>query len=407
MNILQINKGDSLGGAAKVAYRLYQEFKKKKHASYMLVGEKGRKDEHIIALKKEKRSGLKDYLIKGLGLAEFFLYHDKKIINHPFFKQAGIVNLHNLHVRYFNLYQLMEISARKPVVWTLHDMWPISGHCAHSFDCRKWKTGCGHCPYLDTYPHLKFDLTAWLWRKKKDIYTKSQLTIVTPSHWLKKKVEQSLLKDKKIELIYHGVDEQIFKPQNKKKMRKELDLPLNKKIICFVAQKGRSNIWKGGNFLKQIIKNISSDNNKVLVEIGGQKNHQQRRGKLIEIPYLKKEEVLAKYYSAADVFLFPSLAESFGLVVIEAMACGLPVVAFNHGPIKEIVKHLETGYIARYKNLKDLERGINFFLSNKKRLEKFSLKARERVKKIFTLKKQAGNYLRLYRQLKQRRTNYS
>lgn len=400
MNILQINKGDNLGGAAKVVFRLHEEFRKKRHFSHILVDEKITKDKDVVVLEKNKEFKLKEYLMKGLGLAEFFLYNKPKIINNYFFKQADIINLHNLHVRYFNLNQIVEICKFKPVVWTLHDMWAFTGHCAHSLDCQRWKNGCGQCPQLDIYPHLKIDVTSWLWKKKESIYNNSDFIVVAPSKWLKKKAEKSMLANKRIELIYHGVDEQAFKPQNRKMLRRKLNLPLEKKIICFVAQKGSENIWKGGNFLKKIINEFRTDEDKVFIEIGGYQKSIENEGRVIKIPYIMKADNLAEYYAAADILLFTSLAESFGLVVIEAMACGLPVVAFDTGPMSEIIKHLRTGYLARYKDLQDLKAGVNLLLSNDKLLNDNRFMSRQRVQSYFTLRKQVDNYLKIYRSLR-------
>lgn len=399
MNILQISTLDSVGGAAQVAHRLYLECKKRKHKSYMLVGKKLSREKDIIEIKSKKENRLRRFVINRLGIGDLFLHNHNAIINSDVVKNADVVNLHNLHGNYFNLNELTSICEKKPVVWTLHDMWAFTGHCAHSFDCEKWMTGCGKCPYLDTPPKMLIDLSALLWQKKKAVYSKSDFTIVVPSKWLMEKVKKSVLKEKRIELIYNGVNEKIFKPGNKGALRKELSLPLDKKIILSFGAGGVNNPWKGCAYLKQAREENGRKSDDVFVEIGSNYNFQNQKNNLIHVPFIKSEKLLAKYYAAADVFLYPSLADTCPLAVLEAMACGLPVITFKTGGIPELVQHMKTGYVARYKDIKDLIRGTKLFLSNEKLLNENSQNSRKRIEKFFTLNIQTEKYLAVYQNI--------
>jgi len=167
-----------------------------------------------------------------------------------------------------------------------------------------------------------------------------------------------------------------------------------------VAHAGIENPWKGGKYVINCIRSLNKNKEIVLLNIGSDKEILELdRDEYVSVPYVDNPEKLAYYYSAADLFLFPSLAESFGLVIIEAMACGLPVVCFNTGPLKEIVRHKETGYIANYKDEKELINYVKLILSHPKKAQSFGKKAVIRAKKYFDFNIQTKKYLNIYKEL--------
>ena len=158
-----------------------------------------------------------------------------------------IIHLHNIHGGFFQTNLVPKLSKIAPVVWTFHDMFPITGHCAYSFECEKWKTGCGNCERLDIYPSIKKDRTKFLWKYKNKIFNSADFTIVTPSNWLKKCVEESFLKNKDIRLIYNGIDLESFTKTDKSAARKNSDCQKTKKS-SFFRQTAESKIRsKAGN----------------------------------------------------------------------------------------------------------------------------------------------------------------
>ncbi|MCK5345273.1 MAG: glycosyltransferase, partial [Candidatus Heimdallarchaeota archaeon] len=314
---------------------------------------------------------------------------------------ADIIHLHNLHGGYFNPLALPDLTKLKPTVYTLHDMWSLTGHCAHSFDCDKWQTGCGNCPYLNVYPKLWYDVTHKLWGIKKDIYKRSDLVVVTPSRWLKNKIEKSILSDKNVHLIYNGIDHEIFRPMNKTEVRKKLNLPLDKTILMFSAHYGIRNFWKGGDYLLKALEQID-DENIFFLNVGSSENLDKRIKSSIEwvsIPYIDNEITMAEYYAASDLFLYPSLADNCPLVVLESMACGTPVIAFETGGIPELITNMRSGYIARYKDVGDFVKGIKLFLNDMDLRTKAGLSARKDVETHFTLDKMVTLYEELYHTL--------
>src|SRR3989338_427987 len=259
MNILQVNTTDTLGGAGKVAYSIKNELEKMGHSSTFLVSRKYSQDNDVKLIR--PYSNFKRRLLKKVT---YYLANDldffpaNQILKMPEFQNADIVHCHNLHTNYFNLRTLEKISKLKPVVWTFHDMWPITAHCAHSFDGALKQNGFFTCPSLDIYPPIAWHNEKYLENKKAKIYANSKFHIVTPSKWLAEKVSRSILKDKDLSVIYNGIDNSVFRPHDKQKCRQELNLPADKKIILIVAKRGQSNPWKGGNYAREAIKTLKS-----------------------------------------------------------------------------------------------------------------------------------------------------
>lgn len=408
MKILQINANDIIGGAAQLGFELHKKLSEKEINNKMLVGYKYSDDKNVYAIyKRNVLNKSYKFILNNLNKyssQQFRFYPKKRIINNKITREADIIHLHNLHGSYFNLAILPLLAKEnKKIVWTLHDMWATTGHCSHAYDCERYKTGCGNCPYLDTYPALRTDNTKNLWRDKEAIYKKTNMTIVTPSKWLKNIVEKSVLKDKDIKLIYNGIDTNIFKPGDKKSIRKKLKLPENHKIIIFIAYMGFANTEKGGNYLKNIVDKIQ-DKKITILNIGG-KNAQTSEKNIINIPYIKDKNILADYYRSADLFVFPTLAENFPLTVLESMACGTPVVSFETGGVPEIIEHKKDGYVAKYKDVNDLYNGTKKILDDDELRKKMSDMGSAKIKNKFSLDIMANKYINLYKELTQKNDN--
>ncbi|MDP3792376.1 MAG: glycosyltransferase [bacterium] len=399
MRILQINTADTKGGAGKVAYQLQKELHKIGHDSTLLVSRKYAKDDKNVVLIRPE-SNLRRRILKKLTyyLAnDLDLFWSNNILKTPEFQQADIVHCHNLHTNYFNLATLEKISKLKPIVWTFHDMWPITAHCAHSFDGKIKENGFFTCPSLDIYPPIAWHNEKYLESKKRKTYENSNFHIVVPSLWLKNKVENSLLASRPITLIYNGIDTTIFKPLNKQECRNELGLPQDKKIILFLAKRGRSNPWKGGAYAEDALNGVKNRSDIFILDIGGDENKTIGNRKFVS--FVNDEKTLAKYYAASDIFLYTSLADNCPLVALEAQACGLPVVSFATGGIPELVDHQKTGYIARYKDADDLISGVRWMLSRSS--TEYATMREAAIAKIhsgFTLDRMTEQYLELYKQ---------
>jgi protein O-GlcNAc transferase len=397
-NILLINTAAGRGGAAKIAHELLnQSFNRRGFNSKLLVNEAYITDDFIETIRHPNPAlqRMLERYQRRKGLIDFFNFDSFYIKELEIFKNADIVHLNNLHGNYFSLFALPEMTALKPTIWTLHDEQSFTGHCAFSLDCDRWQIACGSCPDLRTYPMINKDTTDYLLATKKRIYENSDLTIVCYSQWLQNKLSKSILQDKDIRLIYNGIDEKIFTPTDKIRAREQLKLPLDKTILLFCANGGIHNPQKGGNYVLEAYKHFQDNPDIVFVCVGGTEQ-ESKAANWIDVPYVEDEKTMALYYSAADLFIYPSLAETFGLVIAESMSCGTPVVAFNNSTIPELVSHQQTGYLAENKNTKDFIDGIHYFLENNALRNAASREARKVVLEKFTLDRMIDQYLALY-----------
>jgi glycosyltransferase involved in cell wall biosynthesis len=395
-NILVIGTSDSVGGAARVGWDLGRALTKRHMEVKYLVGNKFSNSDKVSALLPKIPLGslirhFRTYLLAddidfGTGI---------NILNHPYFLKADIVHCHNLHGNFFKLATLVAICKQKPVVWTLHDGWAITAHCAHCFNCSNYNSGCHFTPGLNHYLPMLWNNSDYLWNRKKYLYSQCKnLYLVSPSRWLESRVRNSILSNHPITVINNGIDTTIFKSSDKQRARQALKLPQNQRIVLFVAQKGKKNLFKGGDMFTKIV-NVFP--NILFISLGGNEKNITRDKNLINVPYISSASTLVQYYSAADVFLLTSTAENFPLVTLEAMACGLPVVAFDVGGVKEQITHGVNGYIAKYKDIKDMIRGLEIFLKyDQNSLHHVSVINRKKVVTKYNLDLMADRYLQLY-----------
>jgi len=298
-----------------------------------------------------------------LWLQDVFYLRYYKLKKMKMYQEADIIHLHNIHGYYFSLLILNKIYKDwKKIVWTLHDDRSFTGKCWFALDCNKWMIGCWHCPYKKLYPKLFLDTTKFFWKLKQKIYSNIKFNLVTPSLWLKKRVERSpLMKDKKVDLIYNGINTDVFYSRDKLECRKKYWIPDDKFVVMFIADGGKWNTWKWGQFLEQMMSDFSDIDNLYFLSVWNRDENDLKNGK--ELWYITDQDVLAEIYSLADVFVYPSLADNCPLVILEALACELPIVSFATAWIPELINHKKTWYIAKYRDFQDLKNWIIFFLS--------------------------------------------
>ncbi len=257
-----------------------------------------------------------------------FIRHLKK-------ENPDLIHLHNLHNCYINLPMLFGYIKKQeiPVVWTLHDCWAMTGQCPYftMAKCEKWKTGCHDCPQLDIYPASKVDRTATMWRLKKKWFTGiKNLTIVTPSKWLAGIVSESYLKSYPVKVIYNGIDLNVFKPRTSN-FRSKYHIE-NQYIILGVAAG-----WGKRKGLDVFIELASKLDDRYQIVLVGTSEETKLPENIISIHHTQNQQELAEIYTAADIFVNPTREEVLGLVNIEALACGTPVITFDTGGSPECI----------------------------------------------------------------------
>ena len=377
MRIIQIHSTDGGGGGGLVAYHLMDGLCKHGHESELFVGSvKLSQDTHVkyltrkghiasqlanlFPLPRKCKTAIR-LIINNLtspriiakyltGKERDTVYKSYKDVKRILATKPDVVHCHNLHSNYFDLSALVYLSQHVPTVITLHDAWLLTGHCAHFFDCEKWKTRCGNCQNLSVYPAIRKDATAYNWKKRSEIYKNCKLYVTAPSKWILDAAYQSILNAGIVDsaVIPNGIDLDVFRPGDKIFARDVLSLPQDRFIIVFSASGLKRNAFKDYQCLRETLKILGSSRQDVLCIAMGDSGDVEFIGESVEIrfiPFISDAEIVAQYYQAADVYVHPAKAETFGLVIVEAEACGLPVVASAVGGIPELIVDGETGYL--------------------------------------------------------------
>ena len=312
--------------------------------------------------------------------------------------KPDIIHLHNIHGYYLNYPILFEYLSEVniPVVWTLHDCWPFTGHCAHwAFTgCDKWQTGCNRCIQQKSYPLSWFiDRSEQNYKDKKDAFTSvPNITFVPVSNWLGNSIPDTFMKDYPIHRIYNGVDLSVFIKFYCKKIFKQYQITTR---YCVLAV---TNVWtvsKGYNDLKQISSLLGNDYTLVMVGV----NEKQQK----ELPanikgILRTENItqLADLYAAADVFINPTYADSFPTTNLEALACGTPVITYRTGGSPEAISP-ETGFVVEQGDVQGMASAIKKICQEGK--DTYSKACRYRAVQYFNKVDRFQEYIDLYNQI--------
>jgi glycosyltransferase involved in cell wall biosynthesis len=456
MRILQVSTADIAGGAERIAWNLFNAYRAAGHASSLAVGIKRSSDPDVAILPNGNewtvwRRGWSavgrgaarlDGRVPGAGLVsqaahfaarpranlldaygiENFNYRGSRRLLDLVEERPQIVHCHNLHGAYFDLRVLPRLSRDVPVVLTLHDAWLLSGHCAHSFDCERWRTGCGECPDLSIYPAVKRDATAYNWRRKQRIFAKSRLYVATPSAWLMRKVEDSILAPATVEsrVIPNGVDLGTFAPGDRARARAMLNIAPDARVILFTGYGIRRNIWKDYETMRAAITRAAAElrgENVLFIGLGEESPPERLQSAEFRFAgYVSDGDEIARYYQAADLYIHAAKVDTFPNSVLEALACGIPVVATAVGGIPEQLKPLAglgagapehtrhgpdaaTGVLVAPGDAEDMSRSLIALVRDTGLRARLGANAQADARERFDLARQAQEYLTWYRQL--------
>jgi len=398
MKVLHVIGGELNGGAAKGVLLLHKGLLEKGINSRVISQFEHREDYQIFSF---------SYNNKSKFQRELYKYSDKFLDSlfkpvHPLsngrfgfdltknenYKWADIIHLHWINNGTINIKKIGKID--KPVFWTIRDMWSFTGGCHYAFDCLKYTEGCNKCPLVTKNSWI--NITNCNNKLKSRIYKSVNLRLVSLSNWIRECAKQSnLLNSIENKVIPNPVDTTHFYPVDKFTARHILNLPEKSKIILVGSVK--NDRYKGWKEFESSLDKVSKDT--MIVTFGKEIKLASRSDKLIKnMGYLFDEVSLRLLYSSADVFVAPSIQEAFGKTVTESLACGTPVVAFNNSGPKDIIDHLENGYLANIEDPNDLANGINYILSKDNNI--FLNKCLEKIESTFTLTKVSNQYINYY-----------
>ncbi len=309
--------------------------------------------------------------------------------------KPDVINCHNLHKNYFDLTALPKFSEEAPIVLTLHDCWLMGGHCYHSFGCEQWRTGCRDCPQRSTR-----DASARNWVDRREIFSKFHYRISAPSQWILEKARASLLADNMIEgrVIPNGVDRFFFHPGDKSSARDELNIDRSEKIVLFVSNSPRTNPWRDYSMLEEALSYPDEDITLLCI---GERGDPVQRGRL-RVHFhgrINDPATMALYFQAADAYAHPAVQDTFPTAILEAMACGTPVVATSVGGIPEQVEDSVTGHLVPHGDVDSMRNRLLDLLSDEGSRNRMGNAAAARAAQKFDLTVQANSYLDWFRDL--------
>ncbi len=416
MRVLIVSTSERAGGAAVAAWRLMDALCNNGVQARMLVRDRQSDDPRVVSLGHgwwPRRHFLRERLtvLAGLHGQRDHLF-DIDIANSGFditrldeFRQADVIHLHWINQGMLSLSGIQKVlRSGKPVVWTMHDLWPASSLCHLSLGCRHFTRGCHYCKYLPG-GGSESDLSVRVWRRKERMLSEGAIAFVACSRWLEGEARASaLLRGHKVTAIPNAIDTRVFFRRNQDEARQRLQLPKDKLLMLFVCQR-LTNANKGMAYLVEACRKLAADHPDLLSRLGlvllG--SNADEVGAELPFPayplgYVTDEAAIAEVYSACDLFVLPSLSENLPNTIMEAMACGVPCVGFKVGGIPEEIDHRRNGYVAAYRDSDDLARGLYWTLCEADRPQ-LAAAAVSKVQHTYSQSSVALRYIELYQEL--------
>ena len=337
MRIVQINATCGVGSTGKICVAVSEKLTKRGIENYILYC--GKESDYPCSIQYAdvhciKTEALRSHLNGRYGFNSKAI--TRRLISHLDKIWPDIIHLHNIHGHNCDLEELFHFLAGRhvKVFWTFHDCWAFTAYCPY-FDiakCDKWRTGCSDCPQYREYS-LLFDRSKMLYKKKKELLSDVDMTIVTPSQWLADLVKQSFLKNYPVKVIHNGIDLTIFKP-TPSDFRERYHIPHEKKILLGVAfDWGRR---KGLDVFVELAARLDPDRYQIVLVGTNSRIDKMLPPQIISVHRTTDQRELAEIYTMADIFVNPTREENYPTVNMESIACGTPVLTYRTGGSPEI-----------------------------------------------------------------------
>lgn len=410
--MLLVNYSDQAGGAGRAAFRLLQGLRAVGVHARMLVRERTTAGAGVVGA-----SGAIDDAVGGAAMVldrALLRLAPRRTTNlfTPAWAPNGVprrilrlapevVHLHWIGGGTLRIESLAGLE--RPIIWTLHDMWPFTGGCHYDGGCARYVESCGHCPLLGSSSPR--DLSSWIMHRKRRAWRRLELTLVAPSRWLAERAQaSSLFRGRTVVVIPNGIDLALFRPLDAEHARSLLGLPLDRRYVLFGAADPMGEKRKGFHVLQAALSSLAArgwrDRVELLVLGGGDREGPANLGlPARSLGALRDEQRVALAIAAADVVAVPSLQDNLPNVAVEAAACGRPCVGFAVGGLPEIIEHGQSGWLARPFEAGELGAGIAWVLEDSERRRRLGARARHVAEQRFDLSAVARRYAGLYAEL--------
>jgi glycosyltransferase involved in cell wall biosynthesis len=405
MRVLYITANDVTGQQFN-GYLLHRELLATGHQSHMAVAHSGFNQPEIHEVGGPVLRLLNQCIVKAelkLSLYSVLPVSAVTLYFAAYYRSADIIHLQLPHAdQFFSLFHVPVMSRKHKLIWTLHDPWMTSGHCIHPMDCNRWMSGCGKCPDLTLPISLRSDRTRLLWRIKHWVMHRSDVHLVVASHWMLDKVRRSpILSHLPCSLIPLGIDTEMFRPLDKAACRAKFGIPENANVLAF--RWTPYFVVKGAEYIKSALESLHLDRPTYLLTFDapvsygldslGDKYH------YVDLGWVADRHVIVDALNAADLFLMPSIAESFGMMAVEAMACGTPVVVFEGTSLPAVIHAPEGGTTVPFKDAGALAIAVEGLLKDRERRESLSVAGLAIVRREYTMGAYIQRHFELYENL--------
>ncbi len=402
INILEINYCDLVGRIFN-GYELQNSLNARgNYTVNQIVKDKLSSNPHVHAIGSDYilQEEMK-HIEKSFSISNLLSVCGLKLYEMEVYKRADLLHYHILHNDFISLLDLPLLMKHKKSVWTIHDPWIVTGNCVHPLSCERWKTGCGNCSHLDyKWFEMREDNTSEMWKLKKEILGKVNPTIVVASAFMQNYIENSPLTDHFTDIVKipFGVKTKSYQTGNKNEMKKKFSLTEEDFVIGFRSEESKI---KGCDFLYTALKHMEKKEHISLLVIGSGKipDYLKEMYRVVELGWVNDETIMEQFFASCDVFAMPSLAESFGLMAIEAMAAGVPVLCFQGTVLEELIHAPECGIAVKYKSVKELKQSLEYLNENRHAREQKGNAGRNRVQKHYTYEQYIDRHVQLYERL--------
>ncbi|MHB8129586.1 MAG: glycosyltransferase [Mobilitalea sp.] len=405
MNILQVDNSDLVGRIFN-GHDLQISLNELGYNSYQAVKYKYGSEDTTSVIGKLSTEYMDRYIgnmERELSMNSMLGVWDRYLENSKEFETADIVHYHKIHAGIMSLLRFPRLLEKKASVWTVHDPWAFTGHCVHPLECDKWINGCEGCPHLsDYYFPLKQDKASQLWNVKKRAYKDINIDIVVSTLFMEEYIKKSPLTShlKRIHRIPFGVRLEHFNQFNKQEVRKNWNISSEDIVIGF---RNDDYLIKGCSYIFEALDSITN-NRIVILTVGEGKLPLNIKSKFrsIELGWQNNADILSKFYSTCDIFLMPSLAESFGMMAIEAMASECSVIVFKNTVLESLVFSPECGIAVDYKSSQAIVKAITTLLQNPMECKIRGEKSRRVVEEKYCYKDYVRKHVELYEEIFER-----
>lgn len=397
-NNLQVGDNDLVGNKFN-GHDLHLYLRDRNIDSKHLVWNKESDDEntYVIAGEKTYRESMRQNALdvqKKYSLDSISNPITYDILYNELFLNTDVVHFHLIHNFIFDIQMLPIMSGLKPIVWTLHDPWAFGGHCIHHYDCKKWETHCEECPYLDDHFKLDKDNSALNFAVKKMAIENSSLDVIVASKWMERKVRKSpIFQGKRIHLVPFGVNHDVFKLLDKSVARDELKIPKDAFVVAFRCDYSG---FKGMDYIEYVLENLSLKRKIYVLALANTFNKKIDGVIVKNYGWVKNDELLSKIYNAADMFLAPSKAESFGMMVVEAMSCGTLPIVLDGTALTDTVNAPKCG-VSVVRDKDEYLKTVKYFIEHKTERIRRSTMCLEFASKTYNKNRYINNIIQIYK----------